>query len=72
MIRLRFLFRGIPETIGRRILVAWNGSTETARALSAARPLLGACEALRVLAVEGGMTSGPDVDLITSHLRAGE
>ncbi|XXK27405.1 universal stress protein [Arenicellales bacterium nBUS_45] len=60
----------VPETIGKRILVAWNGSTETARALSAARPLLGACEALRVLSVEGGMTSGPDVDLITSHLRA--
>ena len=60
----------IPPTIGRRILVAWNGSTETARALSAARPLLAACEALRVLSVEGGFVSGPSVDLITAHLRA--
>jgi nucleotide-binding universal stress UspA family protein len=60
----------IPETIGRRILVAWNGSTETARALGAARPLLAACEAVQVLAVEGGLVSGPDVELITAHLRA--
>ncbi|MGA0343322.1 MAG: universal stress protein [Arenicellales bacterium] len=60
----------IPDTIGRRILVAWNGSIETARALSAARPLLASCEALQVLSVQGGMTSGPDVDLITAHLKA--
>ena len=60
----------IPQTIGRRILVAWNGSTETARALSAARPLLARSEAIQVLSVEGGMVSGPDVELITAHLRA--
>ena len=60
----------IPRTIGRRILVAWNGSTETARALSAARPLLARSEAIQVLSVEGGMVSGPDVELITAHLRA--
>ena len=60
----------IPETIGRRILVAWNGSTESARALSAARPLLATCEAVQVLAVEGGLVSGPDAEFITAHLRA--
>jgi len=60
----------IPQTIGKRILVAWNGSTETARALSAARPLLARSEAVQVLSVDGGMVSGPDVDLITAHLRA--
>ncbi|HCX86496.1 MAG TPA: hypothetical protein DG761_00565 [Gammaproteobacteria bacterium] len=60
----------IPESIGKRILVAWNGSTETARALSAARPLLARSEAVQVLSVDGGMVSGPDVDLITAHLRA--
>ena len=60
----------IPQTIGRRILVAWNGSTETARALSAARPLLARSEAIQVLSVEGGMVAGPDVELITAHLRA--
>jgi nucleotide-binding universal stress UspA family protein len=60
----------IPETIGKRILVAWNGSTETARALSAARPLLARSEAVQVLSVDGGMVSGPDVDLITAHLGA--
>ena len=60
----------IPRTIGRRILIAWNGSTETARALSAARPLLARSEAIQVLSVEGGMVSGPDVELITAHLRA--
>lgn len=60
----------IPETIGKRILVAWNGSTETARALSAARPLLARSEVVQVLSVDGGMVSGPDVDLIARHLRA--
>ena len=60
----------IPQTIGKRILVAWNGSTETARALSAARPLLARSDAVQVLSVDGGMVSGPDVDLITAHLRA--
>ena len=60
----------IPQTIGKRILVAWNGSTETARALSAARPLLARSEAVQVLSVDGGMVSGPDVDLITAHLGA--
>jgi nucleotide-binding universal stress UspA family protein len=60
----------IPQVIGRRILIAWNGSTETARALSAARPLLATCEAVEVLAVEGGLVSGPDVELITAHLCA--
>ena len=60
----------IPQTIGKRILVAWNGSTETARALSAARPLLARSVAVQVLSVDGGMVSGPDVDLITAHLRA--
>ena len=60
----------IPQVIGRRILIAWNGSTETARALSAARPLLATCEAVEVLAVEGGLVSGSDVELITAHLCA--
>ena len=60
----------IPQTIGKRILVAWNGSTETARALSAARPLLARSDAVQVLSVDGGMVSGPDGELITAHLRA--
>ena len=60
----------IPQTIGKRILVAWNGSTETARALSAARPLLARSEAVQVLSVDGGMVSGPDGEVITAHLRA--
>ena len=60
----------VPQTIGKRVLVAWNGSTETARALSAARPLLGRSEAVRVLSVDGGMVSGPDVNMITAHLSA--
>jgi len=31
---------------------------------------LATCEAVQVLAVEGGLVSGPDVELITAHLRA--
>ena len=57
----------IPQTIGRRILVAWNGSTETARALGAARPLLARSEAIQVLSVEGhGFRAGRGIDHFTS------
>ncbi len=58
-----------PSTIGNHVLVAWNGSTETARALALARPLLDCAEAISVLSVEGGMVPGPSGDEVTAHLR---
>lgn len=39
------------ETVGRRVLVGWNGSREAARAVNDALPLLARAEATTVLAV---------------------
>ena len=60
----------LPEVLGRRVLVAWNGSTETARALTAAMPLLAGSEAVLVVTVAGGTVSGPDAEQICAHLCA--
>lgn len=49
--------RNSPATVGRRILVAWNGARESARALYDALPLLVAAEHVAVLRI----SDGPDV-----------
>lgn len=61
--------RRAPETLGRTIAVIWNGGTETARAISFAMPLLVDAEKVVVLAVEGGMVPGPDIDEVVGHLQ---
>lgn len=58
-----------PKTIGRNILVAWNGSTEQAYTNVFAMPLLRKAEQVTVLAVEGGMTPGPTAEQAAQHLR---
>jgi nucleotide-binding universal stress UspA family protein len=58
-----------PKTIGRRILVSWNGSTEQARSNAFAMPLLRLAEAVTVLTVEGGSVSGPTGEEAAAHLR---
>jgi nucleotide-binding universal stress UspA family protein len=65
-------FGTFPET-GRRVLVAWTGSREAARALHDALPLLERAESVVVLALqsptEGADVGGlPPVDLV-DHLR---
>jgi len=48
-----------PRTLGETIVIAWNGSTETARAVAFALPLLHRATRVVVLTVEGGMAPGP-------------
>jgi nucleotide-binding universal stress UspA family protein len=61
-----------PATLGRTIVIAWNGSTETARAVAFSMPLLARAERVIVLSVEGW---GPDeptgADLARSLKRHG-
>jgi nucleotide-binding universal stress UspA family protein len=57
-----------PRTIGRNILIAWNGSTEQAHAHAFAMPILRQAERVTVLTVEGGTTPGPSGELATLHL----
>lgn len=60
---------GKPQSIGRNVLVAWNGSTEQAYTNSYAMPLLRKAEQVTVLAVEGAMTPGPNAEQAAQHLR---
>jgi nucleotide-binding universal stress UspA family protein len=58
-----------PPSIGRNIVVAWNGSTEQARTNAYAMPFLRLAETVTVLTVEGGSTVGPTGEEAASHLR---
>jgi nucleotide-binding universal stress UspA family protein len=51
-----------PASLGKRVMVAWNGSTETTRAISLAMAFLAKAEHVLVLSVEGGMVDGPSGD----------
>jgi nucleotide-binding universal stress UspA family protein len=57
-----------PATIGERVLVAWNGSSETARTVGFAMPFLVAAQSVQVVSVEGGMTPGPAGEELAHNL----
>jgi nucleotide-binding universal stress UspA family protein len=57
-----------PASIGERVLVAWNGSTETARTLGFAMPFLERATSVQVVSVEGGMTPGPSGEELAHNL----
>ncbi|HYG87721.1 MAG TPA: universal stress protein [Azospirillum sp.] len=57
-----------PERLGETIVVAWNGSTETARTLAFARPFLERAKRTVVLSVEGGMVDGPSGEEVVEYL----
>ncbi len=58
-----------PETLGETIVIAWNGSTETARTLAFARPFLERAKHIIVLSVEGGMVDGPSGEEVVDGLK---
>ena len=47
------------DSIGRRIVIAWNGSTETARTVALGKPFLKQAERVEVVSVEGGVSAPP-------------
>lgn len=57
-----------PERIGHTVLVAWNGSTESARTIALAMPLLTQAASVEVLSVKGNMVHGPTADEVAEHL----
>lgn len=57
-----------PAQLGETIVVAWNGSTETARTLSMGMPLLERASRVIVLTVEGATVPGPDGDRVAASL----
>ncbi|MGC2823953.1 MAG: universal stress protein, partial [Pseudolabrys sp.] len=59
-----------PERIGTNVLIAWNGSTEQARAVALAMPLLERAERVTVLTVTGGTgVPGPSADQVIRYLQ---
>jgi nucleotide-binding universal stress UspA family protein len=58
-----------PAEIGKRILIAWNCSTETAHTVYAGREFLRDAEEVVVLTVEGGTVPGPSGEALAAHLR---
>lgn len=56
-------------TIGKRICIAWNCSTESARCVALAMPLLKKAEAVEVLSVEGATVPGPSSEELAAMLR---
>ena len=58
-----------PERLGETVLIAWNGSTETARAVNFALPVLARAGQVFVLAVEGGSVPGPNAGEVAVQLR---
>jgi nucleotide-binding universal stress UspA family protein len=61
---------GYTGMVGKRVLFAWNGSTESARAISLAMPVLSRAEAIDVLSVDGAMVPGPTSAEIAASLAA--
>ena len=59
-----------PERIGTNVLIAWNGSTEQARAVALAMPLLERAERVTVLTVTGGTgVPGPSAEQMIRYLQ---
>lgn len=59
-----------PKTLGDTIVVHWNRSSETARAVSLAMPILRLAKSVLVLHVEGAEVPGPTARDAAGHLIA--
>jgi nucleotide-binding universal stress UspA family protein len=61
--------RTVPATIGTRVCIAWNGSAESAAAVSAALPWLHRAQAVRILCSDDYQRRGPSAEGIQAYLR---
>lgn len=57
-----------PSSVGAYIVIAWNRSAASARALAAAMPLLDRAERIRLVYVETGAKAGPSIDEAAAYL----
>jgi nucleotide-binding universal stress UspA family protein len=58
-----------PQSIGRKVLLHWNRSTEQAHTNALALPLLKLADEVTVLMVTGGSEIGPSAEEAARHLR---
>jgi len=60
----------LPSQIATNVLIAWNRSTEQARAIALAMPLLHRAENITILTVSGGTeVPGPSAEQLVRYLR---
>jgi nucleotide-binding universal stress UspA family protein len=57
-----------PASLGETIAISWNRSTETARTIAFAKPLLRRAKRITVFSIEGGQVSGPSGDDVARYL----
>jgi nucleotide-binding universal stress UspA family protein len=57
-----------PANLGQNVVIAWNGSTETARTIAMAMPFLARAEQVLVLSVDEGMVPGPSAAEVAQNL----
>ncbi len=57
-----------PSSLGTNIVIAWNGSTESARTIALGLPLLADATSVTILTVEGGLVPGPSVEMVHDYL----
>jgi nucleotide-binding universal stress UspA family protein len=58
----------IGSSIGEHCVIAWNGSTETARTIALSMPVLRKAARVTVLSIEGWSVPGPDGEQVARHL----
>lgn len=61
-----------PSAMGRHVVIAWNGSSESARTVAFGMPFIQQAEELTVLTIEKGMVPGPSgAELASNFERRG-
>ena len=58
-----------PAHIGRNVLIAWNCSTEQARATASAMPFLSRAERITIIVVDGATVPGPSAGEMAKNLK---
>lgn len=61
--------RQAPEKMGETIVISWNRSTETARTVGFAMPVLKRAKRVLVLTVTGAVSPGPSADALAKALQ---
>ena len=60
----------VPESVGTRVAIAWNGSLQAARAVTAALDFLAAAKSVVIMTVEEGEQRGPSAAELVGYLDA--
>lgn len=57
------------QSLGRRVLIAWNQSIAAARAVTAALPLLQQAESVQIVSAGAQRRTGPNADTLAGYLK---